>query len=1736
MNRVLLIVNALLALFLFVRALQSPVVAATNPVALAADAMLVEPRYGSDGRATELVVHFGADLGPTQTAGEPLELGLRLDPPRPVLTAWRTPRSLAVLPATPLPRAGRYSLVFAQELANGGHRVAAGTVVPFTTPPIQLLQVLVGGEGRAQATLTAVFDLPITREMARKCLRLRHADGGHAPLACAVELPPGVAASTTATLVPNGAEDWSDHVELVVGAELRPAGADVPLGRELVQRVRLQQPLRVQEVVAADGRLEIALNRSVSEWEASTLRVEPAIAFQVQSSDRGLRLLGEFAPGSVVHVELSADFPGRGEHRLGTAARRSVLMPDRRPQLEFAQGGSVLCASAIGKLAITGCNVTAPRLRLQRVYPNNLVRALQRHDDATLAPAEAVPIPGEAARNERWTREIDLVAAAGGPLRGLYRVELLDAGSVWYPERRWLQVTDLGITWRAGRESAVVQVVDLVHGGPVVGAVVTVQTPTNQELVRGTTDAQGLLTLAWRSATADQVPFLVLAQRGEDVAFVATDAGVELADDGLGGRAYLGDRAEAWVWPSRGIARPGETLDVVALVRDARGLPLPGLPVVARFVMPNRRVAARQAMVLPGSGLLAAQLPLPLDAPTGTWWVEVATGKGSPLGEDVTLGSGSFRVEAFVPDRLEVEVVSVSPLRFGGLGTVAVRGRWLDGAPAAGRRVTARVRLLAHALQFPAAPDFTFASGMNEPPPGELPAVEGELDAAGMARLEFPLPADAAQQGLLANVAIELQDPSGRVVRAGSTAPVQRADLHLGVRAGSQRCELRVLDGEGLPLLTEQRATVRLEQREWAWRYQRSGADRWRWRTELVRTTLGEWNVTVRSGAASVDLPPSDDAYVVVTLAGRVVEQALGAVAARPDRLRVQGPAEPVAAGGPLRLLVTSPAAGRGLVTFESDRVHGACVVELQRGDTQLDVALPAGLVLPNVHAVVTLTRPAPKSGPDLGPAWLVGGAPIRLARRELQLPVTLSAPSHLQPDDEWCGTVNAPGATTALVALVDEGVLRITGHADPDPVAFLLATRALATRGADTSASLLQKMQFAAGAKTGGDGDEDLAGGLLVGSIDNRIRPYVRFARVDLDREGRGDARFPLDGYEGRVRAMVVAAGPVAVGAVSAATVVKAPLGVQVATPRMVAPGDSFLLPVTLRNSLPGGTVSLDVTAAGALQIDGEFVLQLPLAQDAETTLEVPVTAMEPAPGESLARLQVRARLGAIERTVAVEFTVRARTLWRSESIGIDLAAGGELQVGDGWQQVEATVRLDTRADPQLAPVLQRLLDYPFGCAEQTTGKALAVLASRTLLPRWFGAQDPRALTAASLVENAVQRLLMMQTWQGGFGWWPGSDDDVPFVTAYVVDFLLAAREQGIEVGATELDAALDRCAEWLRRSDATALRCQLVELLARAGRPIQPWLDWLCANALGVDDRMRLAAVLGRLGQRERAIALLGDDAETALRLPASGDLASPLRTQALRLRAWLAVDPQHERLPRLARALQRAILASTRATTQENTHCLRALADYYRLQPAPQGEPRGVVRVGGQAIALGDAVRTLPVAAGARLQFASGGSGFALVELRGLHRVADAPRQEQLALSRTLVDVDTGLPVTRLRRGGLYELRIAVDAAAPLLQLAVVDLLPGGLEAEPATAAPPTAKEAATDRPLLKPDGLERRDDRVLFFCDRVGLRSELRHRVRATLPGTYEWPAIRGEAMYDPDVYCVGTADAPLAIDP
>lgn len=1719
MNRLLLVVNAILALVLLVRVFAAPVAAASVVTDLAPDRLSVALRSGEDGSTPSLLLQLGADMRPDAADGQaPVDLGIQLDPPVPVLTSWHTERQLLVVPARPLAGSHHHRVVFTRELRHGDRRIAAGTIVPFTTPAVKLLQVvLVNDEATTTPALRLVFDQPVTAGAVKQQVRVTAADDPQAIVPIAVELPPDRSSAASIVVRPT-VVDLPESVDLVVARGLVAADGDVPTSHDDRTRVRWQDPLRLTDLRSDDGALALAFTHELPLPLAEQIRLEPAQPFQVQCSDGGLRLVGDFKPGAVVTVELAAGFPGHGRHRLKDVVRRSLLLADLPARLAIAQGGHVLCTSAQPQLTVTGTNVAKAQVRLQRVYANNLVRALQRGDGASLAPATTRELTIAASRNETWTQAVDLAELAGAPLRGLYRFELADPEK--WPQQRWLQVTDLGITWRAGKGSAAIHVRDLARGGAIAAASVTVLTPTNQVLAHGETDADGLLRVTWPTTGEDRTPFVVVAQRGDDVAFASTaDEAVELADDGLGGRAYVDEGLEAWLWPDRGIVRPGETIDVVALARDGRGLPEPTANCAFCYVAPNGRPLRTLPCDAGASGLAHSRLPLPLDAPMGVYVVRLVTGDGN-----TELGRASFRVEAFVPDRLEAEIVAVAPLRFGELGKVTVRGRWLDGSPAAGRAVTARVRLLPHAPTFAGTEGYSFAAPGEEPPPGELPEVHGTLDDHGEAELTFALPPTAPQQALLAHVAVEVLDPSGRAVRAAADAPVLRVDGHLGLRGADGRCELRAVQADGTPVAGDLPVTVRLERRSWHWRYTPVGNGRWRWTTTRHGEALGEWQVTLHDGVATLPLPAADgECALVATAADRRVECTLGTPSTRPDRLRVHGPDAPLAAGSIATIVVTAPAAGQGCVMLESDRVLDAFVCDLQRGDNTVAVPLPADLPVPNVHAVVTLTRPVPDSGPDLGPAWLVGAASLRVLRSELEVPLALDAPATIEPGDEWRAMLHAPGATTAVVAVVDEGVLRITGHADPAPLAFFLADRALASDGADNGAALLQGMQFAAGSKAGGDGDDDGLAGLLAGAVDSRIRPLVRFAAVPLDAEGRGSAQFSFGDYEGRVRAMVVAAGPRGMAAARAETVVKAPLSVQVATPRMVAPGDRFLLPVTVRNALAAGEVRLAATAAGALQLAGPATQRLTLANGAETTWDVPVVATAPAPGESAAQLRVVAELGERRREVAVEFTVRQPTIPAHEQLGVDLAEGGDVELASSWRSVEATVRLDSRPEPRLADVLTQLLDYPYGCAEQTMAKGTALLACRTLLPRLLAAGDPRLTAADAMTQAAVDRLLGMQTWSGGFGYWPGTRE-APFVTAQVTDFLSLARQHGLDVAEAPLREALDRCAELLRRDDSTALRCVCVDVLARAGRPVQPWLDWLCTAAASDDDRSHLAAALGQLGQAARGLALLQETGDTP---PAAQDLASPLRSQALRLRALTAVDPANPELPQLAARLQRT-LANTATTTQEQWQSLRALTAHYAHQPDPGAVRIAGLTVDGQPV---EPTQKLTLHAGSVLQFAAGGCGSAVISLQGLRASDDTPRLGSLTVERVLFDVETGEAVARCRRGRLYEVRLHIAAPQSLEHLAVVDLLPGGLEPEPATGPQPPLPDTVT-----APDCVQNGDDRVLLFCRSAEARAELRYRVRATLPGTYRAGSVRLEAMYDPSSLTVTAAGDDLVVDP
>jgi uncharacterized protein YfaS (alpha-2-macroglobulin family) len=1774
MQRILLFCNAVLALLLVLRWVDggAPVRAAMREEAAAVAAWREDqlrlvpcstavPWSGEARRPAgqQWLLHLGVAAAPEHDAAvarrspEPVEVGLVAEPALALACFWDGAEVLRIQALEPLRPATNYRWQFRDALvARDGRRLPAGSGVVFATPGAELVDAVLEelpGTAPAAAGLRLQFSAPVELDALHKHLRLVDA-GNESTVPCQLHaIDPDGCGYRVIPQVPA----LPDTLRVVVAAGLPTRGGALLAQQSQQRELKWREPLQWRGLEAGDEGLLLAFNHGLAGADPSTFRVTPAVDCKVEATSRGLRLRGEFPPGTVVTLDLAAGFPGIGRKYLAQPLRRAVIVPDRAARLEFVGAGEVLSARAEPVVVVRGCNQTRLRLRLYRLYDNNLVRMLQDRDLRVYAPAVEIEREISVARNVEWTERIDLASVLGTVSPGYYRLELQGEDDYW-PKRRVLQITDLGVSVRAGHDAAAVQVVAIHSGAPVAGALVSVRTPTNQVLASGASDADGIARLAWTSAQRDQTPFAVLVEHADDRACIGLAAhATELADPGLGGRRYLRRGREAQVWPSRGIVRPGEPLHCAVLVRDATAAAAPGA-VLLTAVGPGGKVLHRQRLKPSVAGLAAAVIELPADAPAGRWLLRVAELNG------VWLGEAACEVAAFVPNRLEAEVAIEGEAVLEAPLMVGVIGRWLDGTPAAERPATVRVRLLPGQFAAELQPEASFRGNGKVVPPGELPPVATVLDAAGRASVRVALPATAAHQVLQAVVTAEVQDPSGRVVRAETQRLLLRAPFVLGLAAEPTRLRLLALTpAQQLADGIEAAVALRVERRRWVQEYQESAPGRWHWRSRVAAEVLHEGMATLAAGRAEWALPPLPGEWLVaVARHGAVeVEQALTAVPRAPDRLRVRAANRP-APGELAWLEIEAPAAGRAFVTLESDTVHTAAGLALQAGHNRVAVAVPAGLQLPNLHAVVTLTRAAPEAQAGQGPAFLLGGADLPLARAEVATPVALTAPAEVLPETSLALRIDAPGASSAVVAVVDEGVLALTGHRVADPVAHFLASRALAVRGADLHAALVQEMKFVARGKTGGDGgDEDAAALLRGGSVDPHIRPLAWWSEVAL-RDGSGEVRMALPPYEGRVRVMVLAAGPRGMGAAEQSVVVKGPLSLQVALPRMVAPGDRLELPITLRQDLGARErVRLGVQLPTGLSVVGPVAgavaaadagsppwFAFDLAAGLPTTIALPLQVASSVEGPQTLRFWLQA--GNLRRELAVVLSVRALRMPERDLVAVALAERGELPLAPGFlpDRLQAELVYDVAPERQLQPALLALLEYPYGCCEQTTSRGMALLAVAALLPRLFPEPATRP-PVTPLAQAAVDRVSAMQTTRGGFGWWLGDTSEDPALTLWVVDFLRAARDAGLAVDESVLSRGLDRVAALAKASAGLPLRCQAVELLVRCGRPAQPELDWLAQQPLERTSRWRLAIALAGLGETARAKALLQDSeapvaAATVVRTP----FDSPFCREVLRLRVGQALEPGSPTHAPAVAALQQQLLRPELLTTQELAVGLQVVADHYqRLAVAAATGPL-TVTVGDQSLQLAPGERTrVAIQPGAMVRWQGGAAGFLLASWQGLR--PPAPRTDaRLQLRRQWIDVATGLPVAEVQRGRVYEVRIDGEAAEALADLVFVDLLPGGLEPEPRL---PDADDADHDDDqesgaaaggvalLAAPS--EARDDRVLRFPSRVPAgRFQLRHRVRATLPGDYAVPPLQAQAMYDPGLVVVSQELARLVVKP
>src|SRR6202012_3618586 len=114
--------------------------------------------------------------------------------------------------------------------------------------------------------------------------------------------------------------------------------------------------------------------------------------------------------------------------------------------------------------------------------------------------------------------------------------------------------------------------------------------------------------------------------------------------------------------------------------------------------------------------------------------------------------------------------------------------------------------------------------------------------------------------------------------------------------------------------------------------------------------------------------------------------------------------------------------------------------------------------------------------------------------------------------------------------------------------------------------------------------------------------------------------------------------------------------------------------------------------------------------------------------------------------------------------------------------------VRFIGNAASQFMRVADDLIDYPYGCAEQTSSRLIPLALAPDTVPDPAGRADSASATQGleALLRNQRQRLAMLAGVGGTFGWWGGTTRGGARskAHAYYADWL-ASRSLGISLPA---------------------------------------------------------------------------------------------------------------------------------------------------------------------------------------------------------------------------------------------------------------------------------------------------------------------------------------------------------------
>ncbi|MGD1085610.1 MAG: alpha-2-macroglobulin family protein, partial [Verrucomicrobiota bacterium] len=1217
-----------------------------------------------------------------------------------------------------------------------------------------------------------------------------------------------------------------------------------------------------------------------------------------------------------------------------------------------------------------------------------------------------------------------------------------------------------------------------------------------------------------------------------------------------------GSAQPVMVFSDREFYRPGETVHLKALARDwtPGGLVVPSELAGALECFDARgRSFFSNSVQFSARGACSMDVPLPA-GPTGDY-----VARFHLAGSDY---EHPFRVREFQPNPFEVSVQARPEYAVGDKVEIPVSARYYFGQAVSRARVKWTMEMDEGGFKPAGFETFSFLRFSS----GSHLAISGQArmsDSSGcVIRPEMPSN-NAAPGPRQVSLLVETTDLDQQTVSSGVQFTCHSSDFYLGlgqtnsVWTAGQESPLQIVavGADGKPWPQPVAAHLKLQRVEWQPVRIQGAGKTIRYRTQALYSNVLEREVEILRPTTQLLAAAEAGQYALEVSAmdahGRQVASSLEFSVSAPGtlawdyrdevRMELTPDRSEYAPGETARLLVKAPFSGTAWVTVERDRVLRSFSTRLEGNAPVIELPIERG-DSPNIFVSVLLERGSEDCPREVKePEYRVGyrQLPVRDPASRLAVSVVCAATNYLPAQPvEVAVNVNdisntpAAGVEVTLYA-VDEGILSLGGPALPDPDAVFYAPRPLAVSSGISLPNLLpedpEPLRYSnKGYSAGGGGRSRVRKNFLACAFWS--------ATLVTGPQGSVSVKFPAPDSLTRYRVMAVAHLDDRFGAGQSAIEVSKPLLIEPALPQFAHIGDQLLARAVIHNqSRRSGSVIVELALDDKARAN-RTNQQIQIAPGGSEVAEFPVTFaaagaakwiwrawFADAPGEFTDATECSLEVGYV--SPLLHQTISATV----DGLSTNLFAGANPQFLAGTGTV--AIRVSNTRLSELGEAVSQLLHYPYGCAEQTGSSMLPwiVLSDAPALRSFMGG---RSNEAGRAVHAGIERLFTMQTPSGGLGYWPRAREPMLWASAYGTLVLALAQQRGWTPPEPEFAKLLSSLRAQLREpgGDGSSLSdtCLALYALALAGRAEPAYHEKLFSRRgqLSTEDRALLAlAVLQANGPPEMARELLTTNQTSRLAVSHSFDCAP--REQAIRLMAWMRLQPDSREVPSLFEALMGEQREAHWGTTQGDAWALLALTEYSRrvegsLQPAA-----GELRWRGQ---------TIPFQLGAEqplfdktFVLTGNAEPFPAILNSSPHRLyasaafeirppgAAQPREDEgFALRRTYQRLDgENKPVGgELAVGDRVLVTLELSAREAARYVVVDDPLPAILEPVPAG----FAGGEGTDWMW---NFHEFRKDRALFFADELFAGNHtLRYFARVRAAGAVNAPSGKVEEMYHP----------------